>query len=204
MGDAGQGETATKRPADAELDDEQPVAAPHERPWSRPWQAPFLRSLGLIPDVSSACRSAGVGRATVYRNRDSDGAFRDAWDEALEIARDNVQRVAHNWITVGVPVRSRRTRTVTKTTADGEVTTTTETIESESAERSSTLMIFWLKAWYPERYRWSERFEATGAEGGPIRVESLDTIDAQIAQLSDELAARAHHAGDPVPDEPAI
>lgn len=162
--------------------------------------APFLRSLSVLPDVSSACRVARIGRTRCYEARNTIPAFQQAWDEALELAADLIQRQAHTWITTGVPVRSSRTVTKTKTAANGTVTeTVTEEVVSESAERSATLMIFWLKAHYPERYRWSERVEATGIEGGPIRVESLSSIDAQIEELAAELAARGQ--GDPVPVE---
>lgn len=176
---------------------------PGERQWPRPWMGPFLQALSVLPDVSSACRIARIGRTTAYEARDGvperNGkperlpvpGFAEAWEEAVALARDMVVQNAHRWITTGVPVRSVRTKTVRKTDASGSVIeTTTETIETEGSERSSTLMIFWLKAWYPERFRWSERVEATGADGGPIRVESLDAIDRQIAELAAELEAR--------------
>lgn len=165
--------------------------------------SPFLHSLSLLPDVSSACRISRIGRTAAYDARKSVDGFAEAWDEALELASDFVQRQAHTWITTGVPVRSTRTVTKRKTDRAGNVTeTTTEEVVSESAERSATLMIFWLKAWYPERYRWSERIETTGAEGGPIRVESIEEIDRKIAMLAGELAQRA--GDEPVPDEPEL
>jgi hypothetical protein len=158
-----------------------PPLAPHERDWARVWQSPFLRSLSLIPDVSAACRVAHVGRTTVYATRDKDLEFRDAWREALELCRDLIQRTAHMWATTGVPVKSAKTRTVRKTDAAGNVIeTTTETVETETSERSATMMIFWLKAWYPDRYRWAEKQEAL------VRIESLENIDAQIEELEQE------------------
>lgn len=185
--------------------DELPVL-PADRKWPRPWMSPFLRSLSLLPDVSSACRVARIGRTAAYsaRNGAPDGTkevpgFAEAWDEALELAADLIQRQAHTWITTGVPIRSSRSVTKRKTAADGSVLeTTTEEVVTEGADRSATLMIFWLKAWYPERYRWSERAEITGPDGGPVRIESLSRIDAQIEQLTAELEARALAAA---PDE---
>lgn len=178
----------------------EPPLAPHERDWPLVWQSPFLRSLSLIPDVSSACRVAHVGRTTVYRHRDSNPAFLEAWDEALELCRDLIQRTAHTWATTGVPVKNVRSRTVTKKDASGNVIeTTTEVVETEGAERSATMMIFWLKAWYPDRYRWAERLESTGAGGGPIRIEGIDAVDAQIEKLEAELAR--NDATSPPPSE---
>lgn len=176
------------------------IPQPWERQWARAWQAPFLHALSSLPDVSSACRVAGMGRTAVYAARAAQADFSDAWDECLETARDQVQSRAYEWITSGVPVKSVRTVTKTKKGPGGEVLeTNTETVETHSAERSATLMIFWLKAWYGDRYRWSEKVEATGADGGPIRVESIEEIDRKIADLSAELAAKA--AGAPVPVE---
>jgi hypothetical protein len=186
----GQSETTLKEP------DEELPAPPGERDWPQHWQGPFLSALSLLPDISSACRASRIGRATAYRYRDSDQAFRDAWDEALELARDSMQRIARQWATVGVPVRTRRTKRKVK----NGVVIEEETIETEAAERSATMMIFWLKAWYPDRYRWSERVETTGAEGGPIRIESLDSIDRQIEKLSEELALSADRTPEDEPE----
>lgn len=169
------------------LKDDAQDLPPHERPWAFPWQKPFLETLSLMPDVSAACRIAGISRPRAYALRGSDAAFAQAWDEALEQARDLVQRRAHEWITQGVPVRSVRTKR--KMNAKGEMIEE-EVIETVGSERSATLMIFWLKAWYPDRYRWAERVESTGADGGPLRIETVETIDRQIAELTSELEAR--------------
>lgn len=188
---------------------------PAERDWPRPWMGPFLRSLSVMPDVTSACRIARVGRRTVYDARDGVPArgerearapvpgFAEAWEEALALCRDFIENQVHRWITTGVPVRSVRRVTKTKKGADGKtIESTVEEFTTEGAERSATLMIFWLKAHYPERYRWAERVETTGADGGPVRISAVDDLDRQIAELSAELAARG--ADEPVPDEPAI
>lgn len=179
---------------------EDELRPPSERRWPRPWQAPFLHNLALIPDVSSAARAANIGRAEVYRRRNTDSVFREAWDECLEIAKDRVQQVAHTWITAGVPVHSRRTTTRTKKDKDGNVMeTTTEVVESEARERSATLMIFWLKAFHPDRFRWAERVEATGRDGGPVEISPLESIDEQIAVLAAQIRERA--GDEPVPVE---
>lgn len=179
--------------------DEQYVA-PHERRWKRPWMSPFLQALAIVPDVTSACRYADVSRQTVYTHRERNADFSSAWDEAYEHARDLVQRTAHSWITTGVPVKRKHTKTVTKTDAKGNVIEQSTTVdETETAERSAQLMIFWLKAFYPDRFRFAEKTEVTGAEGGPVRLESVDKIDREIAELTALLEQRAVAAGSPPP-----
>lgn len=184
------------RPPDEIIDpveqDESDLRAPADRQWPRPWMSDFLRALAVIPEASSAARAAGVGRATVYTWRDRDPDFAAAWRECLDRAQDGVIRIAHSWITTGVPIRKRTTKTVRRQNADGAMEVVSEeTVESESAERSATLMIFWLKAYHPDRFRWSERFEHTGAEGGPLRVETVDEIEAEIAALTAEMESRS-------------
>jgi hypothetical protein len=193
-------------PAEKPGDDVQPDGEylhPADREWPRPWMSTFLRALSLVPEVTSASRVARISKASIYTWRKDLPEFAEAWDEALEMAKDYVVRHAHTWLTTGVPVRSLRTVTKRKTDAEGRVIeTTTETVETESAERSATLMIFWLKAFHPDRFRWSERAEITGADGGPVRIESIEEIDRRIAELAEELEQTA--GGEPVPDEPAI
>jgi rRNA maturation endonuclease Nob1 len=55
-------------------------------------------------------------------------------------------------------------------------------------------MIFWLKAHFPDRYRWAERVEATGADGGAIKIASLSETDRQIEVLAAELQSRARQS----------
>jgi hypothetical protein len=173
-----------------EVDDEMAMRAPADRDWPKPWQRTFLQSLTSLPDVSAACRIAGIARRRVYQVRDENPDFARAWADALDLAHDAVERRAYQWIMTGVPVKKTVKRTKMK---DGAVVDE-ETTTTESAETSATLMIFWLKAHNPDRYRWSERVEATGADGGPIKIEPLSAIDRQIEELSAELASRARQS----------
>lgn len=170
----------------------------------RPWMPEFLRVLSLIPNVTAAARQAGITRQTAHEWKGRDDGFSVAWDEALLRARDNVERILHTFATTGLPVKRRKTRTryETITTPSGvQVEQVAERVEEEweDTERSVTALIFYLKAHYPERYRWSERHEHTGRDGGAIEIENLTRIDAQIAALNAEIAARA--GGEPVPEE---
>lgn len=171
---------------------------PADRDWPRPWQPAFLRSLSLIPSVSAACRLARISRQTAYRNRSEQPAFADAWDEAIELAYDFVERQLHTWITTGLPVGE--TRTTEQYDADGKLVSST-TVTVAKTDRNATLMMFWLRNWKPDRYREIVRSEHTGEDGAPIRVESISRIDAQIEKLTAELAARGRESGAAVPVE---
>lgn len=57
----------------------------------RDWKKVFLAILSKDPNVSLACEKAKVGRRTAYEARDSDPAFKAAWDEADEAAIDRVE-----------------------------------------------------------------------------------------------------------------
>lgn len=186
---------------------------PWEREWPLVWQRPFLRALAELPDVSSACRASSTSRTAAYRARSGEGdtgtgmvpGFAEAWDECLLLARDRLERHAFEFATIGLPVRTRRTVTRTKIDADGAVLeTATETTETVSAERSATMLIFMLKANYPDKYRWADRVAVGGgAEAdAPIQIETLTGIDRQIAALTEALNQRAIAAGSPpVPEE---
>jgi len=52
--------------------------------------------------------------------------------------------------------------------------------------KSDRLLMFWLRAWKPERYRTNAALELTGPDGGPIEiVERLNAGRARIAALKD-------------------
>lgn len=57
----------------------------------RDWKPDFLEHLRRDPNVSAACKSAGVARRTVYDARDNDPNFAQAWDEADEAALDLIE-----------------------------------------------------------------------------------------------------------------
>src|SRR3954464_8194876 len=47
----------------------------------------FLEALAEEPSVRKACRTANIGRTTLYALRENDPAFRQAWDKAMLIGR---------------------------------------------------------------------------------------------------------------------
>jgi hypothetical protein len=66
------------------MDDEQPSS----------WRATFLAALEASGNVSAAARRAALHRGTAYRHRAADPSFRAAWDEALEVALDDLEAEA--------------------------------------------------------------------------------------------------------------
>jgi hypothetical protein len=62
----------------------------------------FLEHLRQTANVSEACLLIGVKRRSVYDCRERDEAFRRAWDEAIEIATDALEREARRRAIEGV------------------------------------------------------------------------------------------------------
>ena len=60
----------------------------------RKWQRKFLAVLRKTPDVKTACRVARIARSTAYRRKESDELFSQAWDDAINLAVDNLAAVA--------------------------------------------------------------------------------------------------------------
>lgn len=69
----------------------------------RCWTESFLAALEATGNVSAAARSVGLHRSTVYERRETDAAFRAAWDQAIDVATDALEtearRRAMGWTT---------------------------------------------------------------------------------------------------------
>lgn len=108
----------------------------------RPWKERFLSALRLTGNVRAASAAAGVTRSTAYGQRETDQAFRQAFDDAREEAADRLEqeafRRAHDGTRRPIGVNGK-----------------THFIR----EYSDTLLIFLLKAARPQRYRDNHRVE---------------------------------------------
>ena len=67
------------------------------------WRTRFLKALARWPNVSDACRQAGISRGRAYDVRREDATFREAWDRALDtgygVLEDvALQRAAKGWL----------------------------------------------------------------------------------------------------------
>lgn len=58
------------------------------------WKPVFLAALREVPVVARACGAVGIERSTAYRARDTDEAFAQAWDDAMEEGVDKVEQEA--------------------------------------------------------------------------------------------------------------
>lgn len=114
----------------------------------------FLGILAAYGNVKEACEKAGIARQTVYQRREKDSDFAAAWDNALEIAADVLEREAWRRAVEGwdEPVYQGKELVGTIRKYD------------------STLLIFLLKGIRPAKYR--ERHELSGPGGGAIPIKS--------------------------------
>jgi hypothetical protein len=54
-----------------------------------------LDALARTPSVTVAAQAAGVDRRTVYRHRDADPAFKEAWNDALDQTLDALEHAVY-------------------------------------------------------------------------------------------------------------
>ena len=117
----------------------------------------------------------------MHRLASRDAGFAAELGEARESSLDLIEARLVEAATKGIPNEV----TTTKTYPDG----TVETTVRKGSTFVPTAGFFMLKRWRPE-YRDSYRAEISGPEAGPVRIESIDVIDRQIAELVEELARR--------------
>ena len=117
-------------------------------------QARFLESFRITGNTTTAAAAAGLGRSTVYVFLEEDEEFSFAYHQAEAEATEHLEAEARRRAVEGT-VRHKPLMYM------GEVVA-----EEVIREYSDTLLIFLLKGRAPEKYR--ERFEHTGAGGGPI------------------------------------
>lgn len=66
--------------------------ARHQKP--KAWQPIFLDALREEPNVSRACRIAGISRRYAHMVRHEDPEFAAAWDEAVDASLDALEAAA--------------------------------------------------------------------------------------------------------------
>ena len=127
-----------------------------QRKVRRPWKPLFLDTLRGTGNVRLAASNADVARQVAYRARDSSATFRADWDEALEEARELLEAEARRRAAIGVdePVFYK-----------GQVV-------GHIRKYSDNLLMFLLKAHWPEKFRDNYAVEHSGPSGGPVKVEA--------------------------------
>lgn len=126
-------------------------------PKTRDWRPAFLTAFADGLTVTAACQAAGVGRTTVYDERQRNESFASGWDDIEERTTENMEREAYRRAVDGW---AERKIFDDKGREIGEV-----------QKYSDTLLIFMLKARRPGTYRENYRHELVGAGGGPVAVE---------------------------------
>lgn len=135
-------------------------------PQQKAFLSAYVRNGGR---VSTACKEVGIDRSLPYYWLKNNTEFAEAFEIAkeLSILELESEAIRRGFEGVDKPV-----------TYHGEITDTYK-------EFSDTLLIFTLKGLRPEKYR--ERFEHTGANGGPIDVNvGLDfgRLDVRMRQAA--------------------
>jgi hypothetical protein len=164
-------------PAGGELEQRRNAIVDH--PWRLPWQRPFLDALSRMPNVSAAARIVGVNYSYAYETRRADAVFAAAWQEAIDVAVDLLERIAHQRATTGEPRVSRRTRRKRELNAAGAmVLVEEETVEVEEQHVSDALLQFLLKAHRPDKFRERIDHRVSGGDA-PVQIEEVYRIPAR-------------------------
>ncbi len=146
------------------------TSTPQKRPR---WVKPFLLALAETGVVSSAAGAAKVDRTRPYQLRWEDPEFAAAWDSAVEIAADKLEREAVR--------RAREGLVRYKFLKDGSPILDPRTQEPYyELEYSDTLLIFLLKGLRPGKYRDNIRHEHAGDQENPLRHEHTGKDGAPI------------------------
>ena len=139
--------------------------------------ATFLKALSRGQAVRAAAASVGFDRRALYRLRSTDPLFAARWQEALSVSKDPPADPLE------LEAQRRAVEGTEKPVYRG------GTLVGHTRDYSDSMLMFLLKAKYPEKYdrQKSERAEsAAGKGGGP-----LDFAGARDALLS-KFAQAAH------------
>lgn len=141
-------------------------------------KAAWLRAFSKTGIIQSACDEVGVDRTTVLRWKNDDEAFAREWGKAYDAAIDGLEREAMRRAFEGweEPVYQ-----------GGAMVGTIRKF-------SDTLLIFLMKGARPGKYRDNARIELTGADGGPVQTQAVDSLDdhekRRLRQLIDDALAQ--------------
>lgn len=127
----------------------------------------FLAALRVVPNVSRACRLAGISPATANRAKAADEAFAAEWLEAIEEGVERMEEEAHRRAFVGYPGRP--------VIHNGEVV-------AEITEYSDGLATLLLKAHKPSKYR--DNVNLTGELTQTVSADDAATKIAALLRLA--------------------
>lgn len=134
------------------------------------WRPAFLASLSLVGNVTEAARAAKIDRSAAYDERKRDKQFAQAWDDAMDMAADELELEARRRAYEGVdePVFG----SLGGSSGSGEIGTI--------RRYSDTLLIFLLKGARPEKYRESYNVNHAGRVDSTVNVPQLDAAILKI------------------------
>ena len=117
----------------------------------------FLTLLSETNNVTKSAKTVGVTYQFIQKLVKHDPIFAEQFDEALEIATDNLEEALYNrglhGTEKGIYFQGEKIDTV--------------------REFSDTAAIFLLKGLRPERYRDKSSVEITGKDGGPVELSEV-------------------------------
>jgi hypothetical protein len=138
----------------------------------------FLEYLAETGNVSRSVKLIGTSAARVYTLRHNDPAFREAWDEAEEIAADRLEQEAWRRAVEGF---------------DEPVVSAGKLVRDENGNAvmvrrySDMLLIRLLAAHRPQKF--DRRLPSTGAISGGPGVDVRAMLLTKLAQLAQHIAA---------------
>lgn len=166
------------------------------------WKPAFLAALRELPVIAHGCKAVGIERSTAYRARETDPAFAEAWDDAVEEGVDRAEQEAFRRAVVGFeePVVYQGAITprmapmfdddgepildeLTKTQKWGPVLDANgQPVPLTVRKHSDALLALYLKGRRKKVY--AERTEVTGADGGPVQ-QSQVVIATGVPSIND-------------------
>jgi hypothetical protein len=164
------------------------------------WKPIFLAALADVPIVSNAARLARIDYRQVWRVRQDDPDFAQAWDDALEQGIDKAEQEAYRRAVTGFeePVidKGRLAYRYERYTVKHRHAETGEEVEEERwrialdehgqpipltvRKHSDAMLALYLKGRRKKVY--ADRTELTGAEGAPVVIDETKR-SARVAQL---------------------
>jgi AcrR family transcriptional regulator len=178
------------------------MAAPHPIDW----KPTFLAALREVPVVQHGCDAAGVNRSTVYRARETDKVFAEAWEQAMETGVDRAEQEALRRAVVGFeePVidKGRLAYRYERHVGEDGAETFKPVLDAHGQpvpltvrKHSDRLLEVILKGRRKTVY--AERIEQTGAGGAPLIPADESARAARVAAL---LALAQQRAADTADD----
>src|SRR5690606_26043730 len=135
-------------------------------------------------NVTDAARRAGLARVTVYRYWENDEELAKLFDEALRLGQhgleDEARRRAYTWVLDPVVYQGKIQEQEVYDQATGEITK----IPVAVRRYSDVLLMFLLKAAFPEKYKERQAVEHQGA------VPTAPAVD--LKKLSDDELVQFH------------